>query len=115
MPIRGSNVHLCLRTSLASKHSWLTADPTYGVLVMTPFQKTWLYISLLKRVIVMDINAGAVQVQDWSNEKAYFANQGFQVENLMTLTFGVFHHRPPLAYEITDDSAQKCEAFVPHS
>lgn len=63
----------------------------------------------------MDINAGAVQVQDWSNEKAYFAQQGFQVENLMTLTSGFFHHRPPLAYEITDDSTQQFEAFVSHS
>lgn len=47
----------------------------------------------------MDINAGAVQVQDWSNEKAYLPNQGFQVENLIILTFGFFHHRLPLAYE----------------
>lgn len=81
MPIRGSNVHLCLQTSRFQTQftcSWSHLRR----LVMSPFQKTWSDIWLLKHNSLWM----CPQVSDGSDRKAHLATQGVQVENWMFLT-----------------------------
>lgn len=86
MPIRGSNVHLCLQTS-CFQTQFTCSRSDLRRLDMSPFQKTRSYIRLLKHISVMDVCA---QVSDWSDRKAHLSTQGFLVENWMLLTFVFF-------------------------
>lgn len=102
---------VCVYRPLASKHSLLAADPTYGVLLWALFRKpVWIFDFGSTLALWM-----CPQVSDGSDRKAHLATQGFQVGNGMLLTFAFFHHQclPP-AYETTDECTQ-IFAFVPHS
>lgn len=85
MPIRGSNVRLCLQTSRFQTQFTCSWSDLWR-LVMSPFQKTWLDICLLKHISLWM----CPQVSDWSDRKAHLAIEGVQVENWMLLTFGFF-------------------------